>query len=92
MAQDAVILNLEIIGEACRNVLVHHAQFAAEHDRVPWHAPYEMRNVLSHGYFKIDLVQVWSTLRTDLPAFNTMITSLLSMLDQGASDRGTDGL
>ena len=90
MIQDAVIRNLEVIGEACRNVLVHHSQFAAEHDSVPWHAPYEMRNVLSHGYFKIDLVQVWSTLRGDLPAFNAKITSLLSVLDQGSPDSRLD--
>ncbi len=53
IVQDAVIRNLEVIGEACRNIIRHHADFAAAHQDVPWHAPYEMRNALSHGYFSI---------------------------------------
>ena len=35
MAQDAVIRNFEIIGEACRNIELHHAGFAADHSEVP---------------------------------------------------------
>jgi uncharacterized protein with HEPN domain len=57
LVQDAVIRNLEVIGEACRNVRRHHADFATAHEDVPWHAPYEMRNALTHGYFSIDLIQ-----------------------------------
>jgi uncharacterized protein with HEPN domain len=57
LIQDAVIRNLEVIGEACRNVLRHHAEFAEAHADVSWHAPYEMRNALTHGYFSVDLVQ-----------------------------------
>lgn len=50
--QDAVIRNLEIIGEACNNILKRHPDFAAQHSQVPWTFAYEMRNVLSHGYFQ----------------------------------------
>ena len=57
LIQDAVIRNLEVIGEACRTLLRHHAEFAEAHADVSWHAPYEMRNALTHGYFSVDLVQ-----------------------------------
>jgi uncharacterized protein with HEPN domain len=56
MTQDAVIRNLEIVGEACRNVLRHHPGFAAAQADIDWRAPYEMRNALAHGYFDVDLV------------------------------------
>ncbi|NDP65065.1 MAG: DUF86 domain-containing protein [Polaromonas sp.] len=53
--QDAVIRNLEVIGEACNNVAKNHPDFAAQHATVPWGFAYEMRNALAHGYFTVDL-------------------------------------
>jgi uncharacterized protein with HEPN domain len=81
ITQDAVIRNLEVIGEACRNVLRYHDEFAIAHETVPWHAPYEMRNALIHGYFSIDLIQTWATVRDDIPPFETQIRALLTALD-----------
>ncbi len=52
--QDAVLRNLEVIGEACNHVVKHHPAFAAEHPQVPWRFAYEMRNALAHGYFTVD--------------------------------------
>jgi len=74
---DAVIRNFEVIGEACNNVVKHHAQFAASHSAVPWGFAYEMRNALSHGYFTVDLDMVWQTSRLDLPSLRTQIADLL---------------
>jgi hypothetical protein len=37
--QDAVVRNLEVIGEASNNVVKHHAEFAAAHSEVPWRLP-----------------------------------------------------
>lgn len=82
LIQDAVIRNLEVIGEACRNVLRNHAEFAEAHEDVSWHAPYEMRNALTHGYFSIDLVQTWATVQSDLPGFEAQIRALLQTFDQ----------
>ena len=67
--QDAVVRNFEVIGEACNNVIKHHAAFAASHAEIPWNFAYEMRNALAHGYFKIDQGIVWRTIETDLPGF-----------------------
>ena len=66
--QDAVIRNFEIMGEASNNVTQHHATFAAAHPGVPWNFAYEMRNALSHGYYKVDQQIVWRTICDDLPA------------------------
>ncbi|MFX5494462.1 HepT-like ribonuclease domain-containing protein, partial [Acinetobacter baumannii] len=45
-------------------------------------AAYEMRNVLAHGYFKVDLQAVWLTVKRDLPAIAAQITPLLAALRQ----------
>ena len=78
--QDAVIRNFEIIGEASRNIERYHKQFADEHDYLPLGFAYEMRNALSHGYFKVDLEIVWNTIHTNLPKLHEQIKTLLKQI------------
>lgn len=75
--QDAVIRNLEIVGEACNNIAKHDPAFEALHPEVPWRFAYEMRNALSHGYFSVDLMIVWQTLQRDLPLLQAQVLGLL---------------
>ncbi len=77
LVQDAVIRNIEIIGEAARNVERTALEFVAEHDEVPWAALYAMRNRVAHGYFTVDLEIVWKTVQLDLPELRHMIEPLL---------------
>lgn len=51
MVQDAVIRNIEIMGEAANNIRQHHPDFAAQHQEIPWEDIYWMRNRVAHGYF-----------------------------------------
>lgn len=76
LVQDAVIRNFEVIGEASRNIDKHFPEFRAKHAEVPWISAYEMRNALSHGYFKIDLEIVWQTIRKNLPEFVAQVRLL----------------
>lgn len=76
LVQDAVIRNIEIIGEAARNVARHHPEFATEHADVPWEDIYLMRNRVSHGYFSVDLEIVWKTVRRDVPKLEQQIAPL----------------
>ena len=78
--QDAVIRNLEIIGEACRNIKRHHPGLLSEHPEISWDSAYEMRNALSHGYFKVDLEIVWNTIQYDLPELEQQILRLWQQL------------
>jgi uncharacterized protein with HEPN domain len=80
MIQDAVIRNLEIIGEASRNIERHYPDFAAEHPEVPLALAYEMRNALAHGYFKVDLELVWKTIQRELPALRSQTDVLLAKI------------
>lgn len=65
--QQAVILNLVIIGEAATKLLKDYGQFLERHPEVPWRSMKGMRNRIAHGYFDIDLDVVWATVRTALP-------------------------
>jgi len=76
MAQDAVIRNIEVIGEAARNIARHHPDFAQRHQDVPWEDIYVMRNRVAHGYFSIDLEIVWRTMQRDLPALERDVLRL----------------
>jgi len=76
LLQDAVIRNIEVIGEAARNIEHHHSEFAAEHPEVPWEDVYLMRNRVSHGYFSVDLEIVWKTVQRDIPELERQIRKL----------------
>ena len=67
LIQDAVIRNLEVIGEAANNIQRVDAAFAMAHGEVPWQVMYAMRNRLSHGYDRVDFEIVWKTIHRDLP-------------------------
>ena len=77
LIQDAVIRNLEVIGEASRNIEKHYPDYAKDHSEVPFSLAYEMRNAVAHGYFKIDYEVVWKTLERDIPEFEKNILLLL---------------
>lgn len=59
-----LIKAVEIIGEAASKVT---KVYQTEHPQIPWSAIIAMRNVLIHGYFNVDLDEVWSTPQNDLP-------------------------
>ena len=76
LVQDAVIRNLEIVGEAAHNIERDHPAFATAHPDVPWEEMYLMRNRVAHGYFSVDLEIVWQTLQRELPALQQLLLRL----------------
>jgi len=75
LVQDAVIRNIEIIGEASNNILRVDPAFASEHHEIPWQVMYAMRNRVSHGYDKVDFEMVWKTICNDLPDLYKLVKS-----------------
>jgi uncharacterized protein with HEPN domain len=67
---DAVIRNLEVIGEAVRHLAAHRASLPSG---VPWADIAGMRNILIHAYFGVDLKIVWHTIVEDLPELKTQL-------------------
>lgn len=80
MVQDAVIRNLEIIGEASNNIQKHYPEFTDDHPELPLSFAYQMRNVVAHGYFKVDLEIVWKTIHADLQALYELVQNVRNSL------------
>ena len=77
LVQDAVIRNLEVIGEASHNIEVRFPEFAASHPELPLSFAYQMRNAVAHGYFKIDIAIIWNTVERDLPGLRDQVMMAL---------------
>jgi uncharacterized protein with HEPN domain len=87
LTQDAVIRNIEILGEASNQVLQRYPEFATAHPEVPFRAARQMRNVLTHGYFTVNLAVVWQTITHDLPTLLAELeqirTQIIDLADTG---------
>jgi uncharacterized protein with HEPN domain len=81
LVQDAVIRNIEIIGEASNHIQRVDPVFAAQHADIPWQVMYTMRNRVSHGYDTVDLAIVWKTIQGDLPRLYRQVQALSAKLD-----------
>jgi uncharacterized protein with HEPN domain len=80
MIQDAVICNFQIIGEASKNVERVAPEFVAAHPDLPLAFAYDMRNLLAHGYYKVDVAVVWKTIERDLPYLQQQVTMAMRNL------------
>jgi uncharacterized protein with HEPN domain len=80
LIQDAVIRNFEIIGEASRNIERVAPDFVAAHPELPLAFAYDMRNLLAHGYYKVDVTVVWKTIERDLPYLKEQVTHAVRFL------------
>jgi len=76
MAVDAVIRNLEIIGEAVKKIP---EEIRKKYADVEWKEAAGFRDVLIHDYFGIDLEAVWDTLRNNIPSFKKKIVTHASL-------------
>lgn len=81
LVQDAVIRNLEILGEASNNVQKHYPDFGARHPELPLAFAYQMRNAVAHGYFKVDYEIVWKTIQSNLPVLQGQVRDIIANVD-----------
>ena len=76
--QDAVIRNIEIIGEAANQIQRQAPEFVAAHRELPWVQMRGMRNKMIHNYFDVSLRVVWNTIKHDLPRLKQQIDATLT--------------
>ena len=74
LLQDGVVRQLEIIGEASRNLS---AKFRQTYVEVPWSQIIALRNRIIHAYFDVDLRVVWEIVQGDLPSLKQQVERIL---------------
>jgi uncharacterized protein with HEPN domain len=72
--RDAVIRNIEVIGEAAKRIP---DDVVARAPGVPWRKIRGMRDVVAHGYFGVDSKLVWSAATTQIDELESAVRGLL---------------
>lgn len=72
--QDAVIRNLEIIGEAVKQLP---AKLTGRHASIPWKDIAGMRDRLIHHYFGVNLKMVWGVVENRLGELESVVNKEL---------------
>ena len=75
---DAVIRQLEIIGEATKRLS---EPLRDQHDEIPWRRIAGLRDVLIHNYMGVDLEAVWEITQRQLPDLKKTIQLILQTDD-----------
>lgn len=79
LTQDAVIRQLEIIGEAAKQLSM---EIRNKYDDVPWRDISGMRDKLIHDYFGVDIDEVWLTAKNDLPALKSRLEAIIKEIKE----------
>ena len=71
---DAVVRNLEIIGEAANRLP---DEFKEKYSEIEWHKVVGLRHRIVHEYFGIDLEIIWQILHKDLPELRDALSQII---------------
>jgi uncharacterized protein with HEPN domain len=75
LIQDAVLRNLEVIGEAIKQIS---PELRAQHPQIPWRRITGMRDVLIHDYMGVNLHEVWNVIQNNPDDLEAQIQAILS--------------
>jgi uncharacterized protein with HEPN domain len=78
MVADAVVRNLEIIGEAAKNIPADLRKLSPE---IPWKKIIGFRNIVIHEYFRVDLSTTWIIIKKQLPVLKKQISVMMKELN-----------
>lgn len=83
LIQSAVIRELGIIGEATKNLA---DDIRKTFKSIPWIKIAGMRDKLIHGYFTVDLKEVWNTAKRDINSLKMSVEKILSKKDKNENN------
>jgi len=73
VVQDAIVRQLEILGEATKRISI---EFRNRYPQIPWKVMAGMRDKLIHDYIDVDFRMVWSTAIRDIPDLDSLFKEL----------------
>jgi len=76
--KDAVVRNLEIIGEAANQIP---KEIQETYKEIPWPQIIGLRNRLIHGYFVVDYAIVWDIIKDELPDLRVQLEKILKEVE-----------
>ncbi|MCK5149823.1 DUF86 domain-containing protein [Candidatus Pacearchaeota archaeon] len=79
LKQSAIIREIEIIGEATKNLSIG---FTNKFPYVEWNKIAGMRDKLIHNYFGVDLDKIWGVIKKDLSLLKKEIKNILKDLNE----------
>lgn len=71
---DAVLRNLEIIGEAAKYIP---EDLRSKYSEIPWKRVVGLRNVVIHSYFAVDLEVIWVIVKKQLPQLKEILLKMM---------------
>ena len=71
--KDAVVRNIEVLGEAVKHVS---ADMQAKYESIPWKKIARTRDMLIHHYFDVDDEELWNIVEKDIPSLIVSIVTL----------------
>jgi len=72
--RDAVVRNLEVIGEAAKNIP---EETRRKHSDINWRVVAGMRDRLIHEYFGVSVQITWETVKNDLPTLERIVRKIM---------------
>jgi uncharacterized protein with HEPN domain len=76
LLQDGVIRQLEVMGEAARNLT---EDLRNEYPNIPWRQMIGLRNRMIHAYFNVNLQIIWEIIQGDIPNLKKDINYVLEI-------------
>ena len=80
--QDAIIRNLEVMGEAVIHISDDLKQ---KYPNVSWKEIRGLRNFVTHQYFGIELNEIWSTVTNDIPLLKNQIQKIIEDIENSCA-------
>jgi uncharacterized protein with HEPN domain len=73
--KDAILRNLQVIGEASKNLP---ESLITNHPEVDWSGLAGVRDIVTHRYFRVDWHLLWTSVHEELPVLKKQVRNLMN--------------